>query len=217
MQYIWLGAIGFLVLYSFDLLALRRIPYAKQIVGLAAMGMIGYAHLMVSLRGPKLPLPADLAYVGWPLFVLGSLALFYSLFFEIPFRATYLKEGVGEQLVTTGTYALTRHPGVLWYALLLVAQILISRSRWAVYAAPIWLLMDVLWVWIQERFFFSRMFSGYESYKQETPMLIPNRQSIAKCVASFRTPLHRARQDDGTAQGRVQKRRIGTCAEDEKG
>lgn len=199
MQYVGLGAVGFLALYLFDLLALRSIPYAKQIVGAVAMGVIGYAHLMVSLRGARLPLPTGLAYVGWPLFVLASLALFYSLFFEIPFKTTYIKGGVGEQLVTTGTYALTRHPGVLWYSLILVAQILISRSRWALYAAPIWLLMDVVWVWIQEQFFFSRMFPAYERYKEETPMLIPNRRSIAQCIASFRTPLHNARHDEDTA------------------
>lgn len=217
MQYILLGAVGFLMLYLFDLLALHRIPYAKQIVGLVAMGVIGYAHLMVNLRGAKLPLPTGLAYVGWPLFVLASLALFYSLFFEIPFKTTYVKDGAGNQLVTTGTYALTRHPGVLWYALILVAQILISRSRLALYAAPAWLAMDVLYVWIQERYFFSRMFPGYERYKQETPMLIPSRRSIVKCIASFRTPVHPASDDEGTAQRRVQERRTRTSTEDEKG
>jgi hypothetical protein len=43
------------------------------------------------------------------------------------------------------------------------------------------------------------MFPAYERYKQETPMLIPNRRSIAKCVASFRTLGHSTSHDEDTA------------------
>jgi hypothetical protein len=80
---------------------------------------------------------------------------------------------------------LTRHPGILWYALGLISLILISQRQLILLAAPIWLLMDVLYVWLQDRFFFPRMFPDYPRYQRETPMLIPNRTSIARCLTTL--------------------------------
>ena len=185
MEYILLGIAGFFVAYLFDLMSLRKTPYAKQAIGLIAVCLTGYSHLMVCSRGDRLPLPAGFSYVGWPLFGLASLAMIYSLFLEIPFKQTYIAEGAGNKLVTTGTYALVRHPGVLWYALLLISLIFISKHQLMLSAAPIWLLMDVLYVWIQDRFFFPRMFPDYGHYQRETPMLIPNRASLSQCFTTF--------------------------------
>ena len=185
MEYIVLGIGGVLAVYLFDLVSLRKILYAKQVTELMAVCLAVYAHIMVCIRGERLSLPFGLSYVGWPSFGLASLALIYSLFLEIPFKRTYVTEGAGNQLVTTGTYALVRHPWVLWYALLLISLILISKHQLVLLAAPIWLLMDVLHVWTQDRFFFPRMFPAYPRYQRETPMLIPNRTSIARCLTTF--------------------------------
>ncbi len=185
MEYILLGIAGFLVAYLFDLVSLRKTLYAKQAIGLVAVCLTGYSHLMVCSRGERLALPAGFSYVGWPLFGLASLAMIYSLFLEIPFKQTYLAGGVGDKLVTTGTYALVRHPGILWYALVLISLIFISRRQLMLFAAPLWLLMDVLYVWIQDRFFFPRMFPGYGRYQRETPMLIPDRASLSRCFTTF--------------------------------
>ena len=185
MEYILLGIAGFFVAYLFDLVSLRKILYAKQAIEVIAVCLTGYSHLMTCIRGDRLPLPAGFSYVGWLLFGLASLAMIYSLFLEIPFKQTYMTEGVGNKLVTTGTYALARHPGVLWYALLLIALIFISKRQLMLSAAPIWFLMDVLYVWIQDRFFFPRMFPDYGRYQCETPMLIPNRASLSRCFTTF--------------------------------
>ncbi len=185
MEYILLGIAGFFVAYLFDFVSLRKIPYAKQAIGLVAACLTGYSHLMVCIRGDRLPWPVGFSYAGWPLFFLAGLALIYSLFLEIPFKRTYVVEGIGNKLVTTGTYALVRHPGVLWYALLLISLIFISRRQLMLFAAPLWLLMDVLYVWIQDRFFFPQMFPDYTRYRRETPMLIPNRASLSRCLTTF--------------------------------
>ena len=185
MGYIVLGIAGFLVAYLFDLMSLRKIPYGKQATEFMALGLGVYSHIMVCIRGERLSLPFGLSYVGWPLFGLASLALIYSLLLEIPFRQTYVAEGVGDELVTTGTYALARHPGVLWYALGLISLILISQHQLILIAAPIWFLMDVLHVWLQDQFFFPRMFPDYHRYQCETPMFIPNRASLSRCFTTF--------------------------------
>jgi protein-S-isoprenylcysteine O-methyltransferase Ste14 len=186
MRYILLGVLAFLIAFFFDLAAIKHIPYLKQIIGLAAALLFGYSLVMVALHPVKLQIPALFSCAGWPFLTISGFLLVYSLFIEIPFQKTYSATGVGDELVKTGTYALVRHPGVLWFALFLASFVLVSRSRLLLLAMPAWLFMDVLYVWIQERFFFGRMFPGYEQYRKETPMLIPTPTSVIQCWRSVR-------------------------------
>lgn len=183
--FILLGCLAFLIVYFFDLAALKNTAYLKQAIGLSFVLLFGFSLLMVCLKAERLPLPHWLSWLGWPLLVLSAFLLAYSILLEIPFKQTYATDGVGDRLVKTGTYALVRHPGVLWFGLLLLALMAVTRSKLLLIAAPIWLLMDVLYVWIQERFYFGKMFPGYEQYKRETPMLIPTRESIIHCVKTL--------------------------------
>ena len=148
MKHILLGVLAFLVAFFFDLAALKRIPYLKQIIGLAAVLLFGYSLVMVTLHPVKLQIPFLLSYAGWPFLIISAFLLVYSLFLEIPFRQTYAADGVGDRLVKTGTYALVRHPGVLWLALFLLALVLVSRSKLLLIGTPVWLFMDVLYVWV---------------------------------------------------------------------
>jgi len=186
MRHVLLGSLAFIIAFFFDLAALKRIPYLKQAIGLISIFLFSYSLTMICLDAEKLQLPDWLSHVGWPLLFASVFLLIYSTFLEIPFKQTYASTGVGDRLVKTGTYALVRHPGVLWFALFLISLILVSRARLLLVAAPAWLFMDVLYVWIQERFYFGKMFPGYEQYKRETPMLIPNMESIARCFKTLR-------------------------------
>jgi len=170
----------------FDLAALKGIRYLKQIIGLAFVLLFGYALYGVCIATEKLALPAWAAWVGWPVAVISGGLLVYSILIEIPFKATYTRNGAGQGLVTTGTYALTRHPGVLWLGLFLLGLTAISRSKLLLVAGPVWLALDVLYVWIQDRYYFPLTFAGYEQYQRETPMLVPTRDSIVRCVRTLR-------------------------------
>jgi protein-S-isoprenylcysteine O-methyltransferase Ste14 len=75
---------------------------------------------------------------------------------------------------------------VHWFTLTMLALILVSASRLMLIAAPIWVGLDVILVAIQDRFFFGKMFAGYEQYRRQTPMLIPNRQSLSAFFNSFK-------------------------------
>ncbi len=185
MIYIILGVCTFLVAYWFDFVSFKKIPLAKLILGGTA-GFLGiYSLAMVCLRTERLNLPGYLSFLGWFLLFVSAFLLLFSLFWEIPLGKTYLVKGVGDELIKTGTYALVRHPGVIWYTLFLIALLLISSSQLLLIALPIWIFMDILYVFIQEKFYFSRMFPGYEEYKKETPMLIPTRRSFVRFLASF--------------------------------
>jgi protein-S-isoprenylcysteine O-methyltransferase Ste14 len=186
MLYIALGSLGFLIIHVFDIVSLKRIPAAKPVTWLAGNGLLVYSVIMVCLAPDKLPLASWAAWLGWALLSVSFFLLLYSLFINLPFRKTYIATGVGDKLVTNGLYALVRHPGVHWLILVMLSLVLVSRSSLMLIASPIWILLDILLVAIQDRFFFGRMFAGYDSYRRQTPMLLPNRQSISAFINSLK-------------------------------
>lgn len=186
MAYVWLGALGFLPGYLFELAGLRPIPLARPLLWLAASGLLIYSLVMVSSRSEQFWLPGWLSGLGWALVPLAALLLVYSMFLEIPFRRAYLARSPGPTLVQTGTYALVRHPTVLWFAFLLLSLLLATRSRPLLWALPLWIALNIGWMALQERISLRRAFPDYAHYRRTTPMLIPKRQSIAACLRSFR-------------------------------
>ncbi len=186
MIYIFIGILGFLIIHAFDIVSLKRIPVAKPLTWILGSGLLGYSLIMMSLAPDKLLLPLWSIWLGWVLLVISFFLLIYSLFINLPFRKTYLATGVGDRLITTGLYALVRHPGVHWFTITLLSLILVSKSSLLLIAVPIWILLDIALVIVQDKFFFSKMFDGYDRYRQETPMLVPNRQSINVFINSLK-------------------------------
>jgi protein-S-isoprenylcysteine O-methyltransferase Ste14 len=83
-------------------------------------------------------------------------------------------------------YALARHPGVTWFTLFILSLILVSKSKLLLIAAPIFILLDIFLVILQDKFFFRRMFADYDKYQRETPMLLPNKKSINVFIRDLR-------------------------------
>lgn len=185
MVQILLGAVAFALAFAFDWVSWLRVAYLKPILGLGVVA--GFAAALVgTLAAPgRYDWPAWVTVAGWPLVAAGALLLVYSLFVEIPFTKTYAKTGVGDELVTTGTYALTRHPGVLWLGLLLAGLVLVSRGQLMLVAAIVWVLLDALYVWLQEVCLFCKMFPAYPAYQRTTPMLVPTPQSVLQCLRTW--------------------------------
>jgi len=184
--YILIGVFGFVIAYAFDWVSLKGLPLVKQLVGLSAACLLVYATVMVCLSPAKFELPIFTLPLGGCLLLISLCLLVYSLFVEIPFRSTYTKQGVGNELITTGTYALVRHPGVIWFAFVFLALILLFPSTTLLLAAISWLIMDIIYVILQEKFFFPKMFPGYDEYQRQTPFLIPNRQSLSACLKTIK-------------------------------
>ncbi|MBN1375008.1 MAG: hypothetical protein JXA01_02510, partial [Dehalococcoidia bacterium] len=113
---ILIGAAGYLLAYPLDWLSLKNLPVLRRIIGALAICLLIYATVTVCVSPSKLDLPFILLPLGICLLLVSFPLLIYSLAIEIPFRSTYLEKGTGNKLVTTGTYALTRHPGVIWMA-----------------------------------------------------------------------------------------------------
>jgi protein-S-isoprenylcysteine O-methyltransferase Ste14 len=186
MLYIIIGAIGFVVVHIFDLVAIKRIPKLKPFVWCVGCGLLIYSLVMICRYPVKVVLPAWSTWLGWGVLAISATSLIHSLFISLPFRKTYVDTGVGDKLVKTGPYALVRHPGILWFPLFMLSLILISSSSLLLIAAPTFIALDIALVVIQDKFIFGRMFHGYERYRRETPMLLPNKKSISAFLRSFR-------------------------------
>lgn len=112
--------------------------------------------------------------------------LLYTLFFAIPFGASYLDNAGGRLVYRRGMYALCRHPGVLWYAGFYFGL------YWAFGGVPLLTLavagtvLDVLYAAFQDVWTFPRMFADYGTYKRETPFLLPNGASLRRCMRTLR-------------------------------
>jgi len=185
--YIVIGVLGFLVAVAFDWVSLKRLPAAtKQLVGLLSVGLLTYSTVMVCLTPEKFDFPFFAVPLGILLLLVSLFLLVYSLFIEIPFGSTYSSKGTSNKLTTTGTYALTRHPGVLWLALFYVALILLFPSATMIIATIVWIIMDIIWVLLEDKVFFPRMFPDHSSYQKQTPFLIPNRKSFSACLRTIR-------------------------------
>ncbi|MFC1902616.1 hypothetical protein ACFLX4_00915 [Chloroflexota bacterium] len=185
MIYVALGSLGFLVIQSLDVVALKRVPVAKPIVWTLGTGLLVYSLIMVCLRSDKILLPFWSTCLGWALLSISALLLIYSLFINLPFRKTYIATGVGGKLIQTRLYALVRHPWIHCFIVLMLSLLLVSGSKLMLIASPIWILLIILLVVIQDKYFLGRMFHGYDSYRRETPMLLPNRNSISAFIRTI--------------------------------
>lgn len=181
--YLTIGVFGFVLLLMFDLYSLKEKNYLKYVFGISGFLMIFVSSIMIILNHSSfLHIDSSIRIIAL-VFGLASFALFiYSVFIEVGSK-TYQVENE-YSLVTSGTYALTRHPGVLWMLLLYIFAAIFFQNLLAIYAALIWTLANIIYVSIQERFIFHKIFEDYDKYRETTPMILPNAESIEKFITT---------------------------------
>lgn len=116
--------------------------------------------------------------------------LVYTLFFALPFSATYTKaggtQGAGKPCVCrTGVYALCRHPGVLWLAGAHLCVWLMDGTPTTMTGFLLFTALNVAYVSLQDVWSFPRCFADYGDYKKEVPFLIPRPHSVRRCLATL--------------------------------
>jgi protein-S-isoprenylcysteine O-methyltransferase Ste14 len=186
MNNIVLGSFGFIIIHLSDYISLRKISLLKPIVWLLGTAILVYAVIKICNTPGKFLLPFWLTGISWFLLIISLAAMLYSLFINLPFRKTYVSRGYGDKLIKTRFYKLVRHPGVPFFVVFMVALLIVSRSKQILVVAPVYVLLDIVLVIVQDKIFFPRMFQDYKIYQKETPMLIPNRQSIRAFMQSLR-------------------------------
>jgi protein-S-isoprenylcysteine O-methyltransferase Ste14 len=198
MAYIFIGSIAFALLAIYDWAQMRKNTWPNPPV----IFLFSAVALTVGAVG-VLSAPAELEFASWVqvlawIGLIGFLPLLiYSTSIEIPLRLKYQPSSPDDNrpLVDTGTYALSRHPGVLWFGGAAACTILIHPSGLTLVAGIFWTVLDVLLVWVEDRYVFPNTFPGYIKYKTRTPFLIPNRTSIRR----FKVTLSSDNQSENTS------------------
>lgn len=122
-----------------------------------------------------------------PLVVLAALflgLLIYTLFFALPFKETYLSDGL-PLVCDKGLYALCRHSGVLWMLGFLAMLCFIFSGKHIVCYTITLNLLNLIYVIFQDIYTFPKMFCNYDEYKKRVPFLIPNMKSIIACFKTL--------------------------------
>jgi protein-S-isoprenylcysteine O-methyltransferase Ste14 len=125
----------------------------------------------------------------WIFGILSAISLvlmLYSLFFALPFKKTYMEGQCPGTVVDRGMYALCRHPGVIWFCFFYLFLFFATGIRLLILAWIIWTVMDVIHVYVQDRWIFPKSLIKYDLYKTKTPFLIPSKISIRQCITTFR-------------------------------
>jgi protein-S-isoprenylcysteine O-methyltransferase Ste14 len=184
-----LGLSGYAWGILHDIAARHRVPRAKPaLLLLTGASHIGAWYLLMA-RSRRFPVPRPLRALALILAPLGFAAMFYSIMVEIPFRKAWVDRGHTDRLVTTGTYALSRHPGVVWYSVAITAAAFATRSLRLLLAAPALIVGDVLHVWFQEQYVLPHEFGEeYERYQETTPFLVPNEASARRFASTLARP-----------------------------
>ena len=192
MTAVWLGTLAFLIAFAFDLANMAGLMLLKRAIVVLSSILFLLALWQALSQSPAFNVPGWVIATGALLTALGLALSAYSLLIEIPVQSTYVAPNASSQLVTTGTYALCRHPGVLWFGLFLLGLLITNRSLALLIAALVWFGLDILYVWLQDRYFFPRQFPDYPAYRKQAPMLIPTRGSMRRCWHTLSWPRGRS-------------------------
>jgi len=195
------GAVAFGVLVLTDLAEPRSL-LALRLASMALSALLlAYGILACALDPWKLGLSIAPRIVAGVVGAAFLYLLIRSLLLEVP-TAKGQDAAAPKRLVTTGTYALVRHPGVIWFLFVLLGAAAAADSAPLLVAAPIWAAADVIYAAVQDRIFFPRLFGdAYGDYRRSTPFIIPNPASVRTCCETWNAPLDRSSMKPGGPNG----------------
>ncbi len=183
MVFIVLGCLAFILFYIFDI---NKIKFRSKYINMcfaAGLVILGFCTVAILLGDYEL-INFHFKLI-WAFMAIITLILMLStLFFWLPFGETYIRTEQSN-VVSTGMYALCRHPAVIWFCFFYLFLWLTSGNIMILWAGIVWTVMDIIYVYIQDRWIFPRILTGYNIYQQRVPFLIPNMKSIKNCIATI--------------------------------
>ncbi len=183
MIYLGLGVLGFVMLLLFDICSLFEKSIVKYFFGVSGFSIIIISTVLIVRINSDITFSFSFRIISLTIAILALLLLIYSVFIEVG-KNTYQYKNKS-RLITTGTYALSRHPGVLWFLFVYLFGAIYFQNYFVLYAGLTWTVINILYVSIQERYIFSKLFDNYGNYIQSTPMILPSYQSIEKCFTTL--------------------------------
>lgn len=179
------GCVGFGVLYIFDFNKVKKIhPWFNSLFSVGVALLLYSTITLFFNQTTDFVLPNNLKIIFIVLALLSACMMFYALFGALPFKSTYVS-GLGNKVIDTGFYALCRHPGVWGFFFTYLFLFFVSGTWMMLYATILWTLMDIIHVWVQDRYFFPITLDGYTEYQKTTPFLLINKESFQRFLTTF--------------------------------
>ncbi len=169
-----LGCCAFAAFLLFDVAKAKGRRHAKSWFLLGGL-LLASATALLLLPALRSGIPA------WriPFGILAALMLLvnlYVLFGALPAKKTY---GDGNtKVVTTGVYALCRHPGGWCFLIVYWLLYLFCGGTGMLLGAILFPALNFLYIFVEDRYLFPQYIGGYEAYRREVPFLLPNGRSI---------------------------------------
>ena len=180
MEFIILGVVGFGLMFGADLCGLHQRCVWRNLLAFFGFAFVFGSSLYILLLGDTYRLPLFARIIAGVLSLMFLLLLIYSVLIEVN-----KKRDISEKLITTGTYALSRHPGVIWFAFYYIFGSIMFANVEILIAGIIWSIINIIYVLLQEKLVFNKMFENYDLYRETTPMLWPNVKSIKRCITTM--------------------------------
>ena len=139
--------------------------------------LLGTGLLLIDFAGMACTLPAasGLQMTGGAAVLGTGLILYILVLTGGPKKEGYVQDDAAAGKVSrSGIYGKIRHPGVWCF-------LICSLGFGTIYpdgmGSALWLaLMNLLYTWMQDKWFFPVYLQGYEKYKEEVPYLFPKRK-----------------------------------------
>lgn len=179
------GLLGYLSIVLYDLNNTSHNNDRLQSLYAVGGGLIGLAFFNEVLPGLSEPsaLPAAVRIPAGILALFFFVLLVYVSFFtggRSSWKAQDAKKRWWEKpLVTTGAYALCRHPSV--WAMFFFCLTLVPAANFSPWCATIFSLCGLLLAIYEDINIFPELMRGYNAYKDTTPFLFPTKESIRRC------------------------------------
>jgi protein-S-isoprenylcysteine O-methyltransferase Ste14 len=184
-----MGIVGvvaaFVLMLLSDLFKLRNKERRGALVLIAGMVLLVISLAVAAFSGECFEVALPLRALALLLAGIAMVMEVTALFFSLPARETYLLAGK-TQLQDKGMYALCRHPAALCLPVLLLSLAVGLGSGGLLWAGMLASFLNVLYVWIQDRYVFPRTIQGYRDYQKRVPFLLPTPDSIRAAIATRR-------------------------------
>lgn len=182
-----LGSLGFLCYFAYDINSITKNNRLLQKGFLVGTVLVALATAGIFAEGLKISDKAPVRMIFFGILTLFFFALLiYTLFFALPFEATYVEDSHKRYAYTEDVYALCRHPGVLWYACMYLCIAAALFTKQSLIDGALLIAWNLLYIVLQDRIIFPATFTNYGEYKKTTPFLLPNKRSISRYWATRR-------------------------------
>ncbi len=174
------GGLGFLFLILYDLSQLQPGKFLTRLTS-----CIGYGSLILAVFLEIFLYWQAISPISSMILKMGAVAasaglLGYSVFIEtsagvVTGAAAGLsaEQKIERTAISKGTYGLVRHPGFWWFLLLQISIIWLTGHKDTIIIAAVLVSMNFFLILMEDRWIFPLIFSNYDEYKQQVPMVLP--------------------------------------------